>query len=113
MESSSVIAPLHPQDSRLTKYGLLLFVLALSIRSQHRAEVVIVDLLLVCHQELPPPLLASLALHLVLVNLRCRVELGEIGLQMCIDLIVELCESECRSADLLEDGPVCGHMLDD
>lgn len=75
-----------------TKDGLILTVLPFWVSSQHCTKVVIANLLLVRHHKLPPPLLASLALHLVLIDGGCGVEFREIGLQVLIDLIVELCK---------------------
>lgn len=75
---------------RRTKNSLLLAVLRLGVCSQHRAEVVIFYLLLVRHHEIPPSLLALLALHFVLVNGYFRVELRKVPLEMFVDFIVNL-----------------------
>lgn len=98
---------LHTENS-----GVLL-VLGLGVVADHGAEIVVVNLLLVGHQELAPPILALLALHLVLVDSGGRVELGEVGLEVLVDFVVDLGQAEGRALDHLEDGPVGLHVLDD
>lgn len=86
-------------------------ILKLGIGPHYGAKVVVVDLLLICHHEVAPPLLAGLALHFVLVDGGGRVELGEVGLQVLVDLVIHLCETQRRALDFLENSPVCGHVL--
>lgn len=99
--------PAHTKDS------LILPILRLGVHSQHSTEVIIIDLLLIRHHELAPSLFAGFALHLVLVDGLGDVELGEVGLEMLVDLIVNFCQAQLRALDFLEDGPVGGHVLDD
>lgn len=78
----------------LTENGLILSILPFRIGSDYGAKVVVINLLLICHHELPPPFLARFALHVVFVNCGRRVELGEIFLEVLIYLVVYLSESE-------------------
>ena len=94
-----------------TENSLLLTIFDIWRVSNHCSEVEIIDPFLVCHQEFAPPLLASLALHFILINTLRGIEIWEIGLEMCVDLIVDLGEPQGRATDLFEDCPVCGHML--
>jgi hypothetical protein len=95
------------------KDGGVLLVLDLGAVANHGTKIVVVDLLLVLHHEVAPPVLSVLALHLVLVNLGGGVELGEGLLKVLHDLVVDLGEAKRRALDALEDGPVGLHVLDD
>ncbi len=83
----------HPSES-LTENGLILPILPFRVGSYYGAKVVVINLLLICHHELPPPFLAGFALHLVFINCSRRVELGEIFLQMLVYFVIQLSESE-------------------
>lgn len=74
-----------------TEYCCILFVFDVGTRSQHGTEIVIVNSLVISHQELAPPFLARLALHLVLVNSSRRIELGKLGLKVFVNLVIHLC----------------------
>lgn len=97
----------------LTENGRVLLIIHLGAISNHGAKVVVVHLLLIRHQELAPSLLAGLALHRVLVDGGTGVELGEVGLEMLVDFVVDLGQAEAGALDSFEDGPVCLHVLDD
>jgi hypothetical protein len=88
-----------------------LAVLHLGARAEHCAEVVVLHLLLVLTDELAPSLLAVLALHLVLVQCGGRVEFGKVLLEVFVDFVIDLCESQLGTGYFLEDLPVCFHML--
>jgi hypothetical protein len=90
-----------------------LSVLELGVGAQDSAEAVVGNLLLIGHHKVPPPGLAFLALHLILVDGLGRVEFGEVLLQVLEDLVVEFSEAQCRALDLLEDGPVGLQVLND
>ena len=92
--------------------GAVLGVVCLGARTQHGAEVVVLDGLLVLVDEVAPSLLAGLALHLVLVDCSGGIEVGELLLEVLVDLVVLLGEAQGRALDLLEDVPVCLHVLD-
>lgn len=79
----------------------MLFVLKLGVRSHNSSEVVVVNRLLVNHHELPPPVLAALALHLALVDRRGWVEVGEVPLQVLVDLVIVLGQTQQGALDLL------------
>lgn len=95
-----------------TKDGFVLAVLKSRVGAQQGAEVEVVNLLLVLVDEVSPALLACLALHLVLVNGGLGVVVGELLLEVLVDFVVDLGEAKLRARDLLEDGPVGGHVLD-
>lgn len=90
----------------------LLCVVCLRASPHHGAEVEVLHLLLVLVDEVAPPLLAGLALHLVLVYGGGCVEVGELLLEVLVDLIVNLGEAQSRALDLFEDVPVRLHVLD-
>jgi hypothetical protein len=96
-----------------SKYCLVLAVLELGVCSDDCAVVVVVHLLLVCHDELAPSLLSILALHLLLVYGCLGVEIGEVLFEVFVDFIVEFGEAQLRARHLLEDLPVCLDVLDD
>jgi hypothetical protein len=96
-----------------SKYCLVLAVLELGVCSDDCAVVVVVNFLLVCHDELAPSLLSVFALHLFLVYCGLGVEIGEVLLEMFVDFIIELSEAQLRAGHLLEDLPVCLDVLDD
>jgi len=100
------------QRTRLTKDSLLLAILELGVCPQHGAKVVVVHLLLVLHHELTPPLLALGALHLVLIDRGGGVKLGELLLQVLVDVVVQLGQAEAGPAHFLKDRPVGFHVLD-
>jgi len=93
------------------KYSAVLAVLGLCVRAHHGAEVVVLHPRVVFHDEVAPSLLPRLALHLILDNRSCRVPLGEILLEVFVDLVVDLGEAELGAGDLLEDVPVRLHVL--
>lgn len=66
----------------------MLLIFELGVCPHDCPEIVIVDFLFVGHQEVPPSLFASFALHVVLIDRRSRVEVGEIALQMFVDFVV-------------------------
>lgn len=86
-------------------------VLGLGACAEHGAEVVVLDLVLVLADELAPPLLALLALHLILVQCGGGVELGEVLLKVFVDFIVDLRQSQFGTWDFFKDLPVCLHVL--
>ena len=88
-----------------------LAVLHLGARAEHCAEVVVLHLLLVLADELAPPLLALLALHLALVQCGRCVKVGEFLLEVLIDFVIDLGESQFRAGDFFEDLPVRLHVL--
>lgn len=90
----------------------MLLVLHLRRRPHDGAKVVVVDALLVGHHELAPPVFARLALELVLVDGRGRVEVGEVLVQVLEDLVVDLGQAQLGAGDFFEDGPVCLEVLD-
>lgn len=97
----------------LTKDSLLLSVLPGRVGTQHGTEVVVIHLAFVCVNEATPPLLAGLALHLILVDGGLQVVVGELFEEMLVDDVVDLREAQLRAGELLEDGPVGCHVLDD
>jgi hypothetical protein len=74
------------------KYSLVLAILKLGVGPNDGAIIVVVDLLVVCSDELAPPLFSCLALHLLLIDGGGRVEIGKLLLKVFVDLIVELGE---------------------
>jgi hypothetical protein len=95
------------------KNGLILAVLELRVCPDDCAVVEVLDLLVVRHDKLAPLLFAVLALHLVLVYCGFRVKVGELRLEVLVDLIVELGEAQLGAGHLLEDLPVCLNVLHD
>lgn len=95
-----------------TEDGGVLLIFNLRTRAQDGAKVVVVDPLVVGHHEFPPPLLSRLALHLILVDGSGGVEVGEILLQVLVDLIVVLGQPQRRALDFAENGPVRLKVLD-
>ena len=95
-----------------TEDGGVLLVFNLGTRAQDGAKVVVVDPLVVGHHKLPPPLLSGLALHLILVDGSGGVEVGEILLQMLVDVVIVFGQAQGRALDLGQDRPVCFEMLD-
>lgn len=77
-----------------TKNSSVLLILELRTGSQNSSEVIIVNLLVVGHHELPPPLLAGLALHLALIDRRGRVEVRKILLQVLVDIVIVFGQSQ-------------------
>lgn len=103
----------HPRScASLTEDGTVLCVLFLGIGSQDGTEAVIVDLLVVGHQELAPPLLALGALQLVLYYRLGWIEFGEVFHEVFVDFVVDLGQAQGAALDLLEDGPVGFEVLD-
>lgn len=96
-----------------TKDRSRLAILGRSTCAQHSAKVVVIYFVLVHIDKVPPLLLASLALHLILINRTLEVEVGELLVEVLEDLIVELGQAQFRAWELLEDGPVCTHVLND
>ena len=96
-----------------SKDGALLGVVGLAARTEHGAEVEVLDLLLVLVDEVAPLLLSCLALHLVLVYGGRRIEVREFLLEVLVDLVVELGQAKLGAGHLLENVPVCLHVLDD
>lgn len=90
----------------------MLCVLVLGVGSQYGAETVVVDLVLVGHHELAPPLLPLGALHLVLDNGLGRVEVRKVLAKVFVDVVVYLGQAQGAALDLLEDGPVGLEVLD-
>lgn len=101
-----------PRMGNHTEDGRVFLIFHLGARPQNGAEIVIVDRLLIGHHEFPPPLLASLTLHLVLVDRDGGVEVGEILLQMLVDVVIVFGQAQGRALDLGQDRPVCFEMLD-
>lgn len=93
------------------KNSLLLAVLGLGGGPQQSAKVVVVNLLVVGHHKGAPPLLARLALHLVLVDGLGGVELGEVPLEVLEDVVVHLGQAQLGAGHLFENGPVRRHLL--
>lgn len=79
--------------------------------SQHGAEVVIFNRLLIYHAKLAPPLLASFTLHLVFVDSGLGVEVREVFHEVVVDIVVMFREPQGRASHLFEDFPVCEHVL--
>lgn len=90
-----------------TKDGAFLAILRRGVCAQHGAEVVVIHLVLVLVDEVPPLLLASLALHLILVYRRLEVKVRELLVEVFENLVVELGEAQLGARELLEDGPIC------
>lgn len=80
--------PFNGNQDRQTEDCLPLPILKCRIRSQHGAKVIVVHGFLIFHHEVPPPLLALLALHLVLVDCFLWVKFWKLPSEMIIDLIV-------------------------
>jgi hypothetical protein len=93
--------------------GLVLAILEFWVGPDDCAVVVVLDLLLVRHDELAPLLLSVLALHLILVYCGLGVKVWELLLEVLVDLIVELGEAQLGAGHLLEDLPVCLDVLHD
>lgn len=96
----------------LTENSSILIILVLRVRPDDCAEVEVVNRLLVLHHPVAPLLLAGLALHVILDEVRRGVEVGEFFLEVCVDLVVHLGQAELRAGDLFEDGPVCHEVFD-
>lgn len=105
--------PAQIPQVQLTENALLLAVFKRWVRSEHGTEVVVLYLLLICVDEVSPPLLAFLTLHFVLVDGCLQVIVGELAFEMIENFIVHLCEPELGARHLFEDCPVGGHVLDD
>lgn len=86
-----------------TKYGSALPILEGWIRSQHRAKVVVVHLVLVHVDEVSPLLFASLALHLIFVDCSLEIKVRELSVEVLEDIIVKLGQAQFGSWELLED----------
>jgi hypothetical protein len=93
------------------EYGLVLTILKLGVGPNNGAVVEVVHLLIVGHDELAPSLFARFTLHLLLVNCGFRVEVGELLLEVFVDLIIELGEAQLGAGHFLEDLPVCLDVL--
>jgi hypothetical protein len=93
--------------------GALLGVVGLVARTEHGAEVEVLDLLLVLVDEVAPLLLSGLALHLILVYGGRGIEVGELLLEVLVDFVVELGQAKLGARHFLEDVPVCLHVLND
>jgi hypothetical protein len=96
---------------RGTKDSLVLAVLKGRVGTQQCAEVVVVDLVLVLVDKVSPAVLACLALHLVLVDGRLGIVVGEFLLEVLVDFVVDLGQTQLGTGDLFENGPVGGHVL--
>lgn len=96
----------------LTKDGAVLCVLVLGVGSQYGTEAIVVDLVLVRHHELAPPLLSLRALHLVLDNGLSRVEFGEVFAEVFVNVVIYLGQAQCAALDFLENGPVGLEVFD-
>lgn len=96
----------------LTKDGAVLCVFVLGISSQYGTEAVVVDLVLVGHHELTPPLLSLGALHFVLDDGLGGVELGEVFAEMFVNIVIYLGQAQCAALDFFENGPVGLEVLD-
>lgn len=95
-----------------TEDGFVLAVLKSRVGAQQGAKVEVVNLLLVLVDEVSPALLACLTLHLILIDRGLGVVVGELLLEVLVDFVVDLGEAKLRARDLLENGPVSGHVLD-
>lgn len=73
-----------------TKDSLVLAVLKGRIGTQQCAKVVVIDLVLVLVDKVSPAVLSCLALHLVLIDGRLGVVVGELLLEVLVDLVVDL-----------------------
>jgi len=96
----------------LTEDAAVLCILVLGVGAQNGAETVVVDLVLVHHHKLTPPLLALNTLHLVLHDGLVRVEVGEVLDEVVVDVVVDFGQAEGAALDLFEDGPVRFEVLD-
>lgn len=96
----------------LTENGVVLIVLLICAAADDGAEVVVLNRVLVLVDEVAPPLLAGLALHVVFDKRGGRVEVGELLHEMHIDRVVNLGQAQLGALDLLEDRPVCHEVLD-
>lgn len=81
-------------SGRLTEDCAVLCVFLLWTRAQHGAKAVVVDLFLVCHHEITPPLLSCRALELVLIYGLGGVEFREVLAEVVVDLVVNLGQAE-------------------
>jgi hypothetical protein len=93
--------------------GLVLAILEFRVGPDDCAVVVVLDLLLVRHNELAPLLLSVLALHLILVYCGLGIKVWKFRLEVLVDLIVEFGETQLGAGHLLEDLPVCLDVLYD
>lgn len=89
----------------------VLIIVLLGVGTDQGAEVEVVDLLLVHGDELAPSLFALLTLHLVLVDGLAHIDLGKVLLEVLVDLVIVLGETELGTLDRLEDLPVRLHLL--
>lgn len=116
LSTPTTLAHLLPQiptkRQYLTENSSVLVILVLGVRPDNRAKVEVVNRLLILHHPVAPLLLAGLALHLVLVDCRRRVEIGELFLEVCVDLVVHLGQPQLRARHLFEDCPVCHQVFD-
>ena len=77
----------------------------------NRPEVVVVDLLLILVHPVAPFFLAQLALHSILVQRLCGIEVGELLLEVLVDLVVHLGQPQFRPRDFFQDSPVCHQVF--
>lgn len=98
-------------DSIHTKDGLLLAVFELGVRPQHSTEIEVVNLSIVDIAEVAPLLLAGLALHIIFVDSSSQIEIRELLLEVLVNIIIHLGESKLGAGDILEQRPVCHHLL--
>lgn len=77
-----------------TENGFLLSILDRWTVPHHGAKVVVLNLRLVCIDEVPPPFFARLALHLVLVDGGLGVEIGELLFEVFEDLVVHFGQTQ-------------------
>lgn len=90
----------------------MLCILVLGVSSQYGTEAVVVNLVLVGHHELAPPLLPLGALHLVLDNGLRRVKFGEVFAEVFVNVVIYLGQAQCAALNFLENGPVGLEVLD-
>ena len=95
--------PLPNQVRQRTKYCFLLGIFKFWIRSQHSPEIVVVDLFLILHHELPPSFFAFFTLHLVLIYGLLRIELWEALMKVFVNLIVHLGKTKLRTRRSFKD----------
>lgn len=96
---------------QLTKHSGILVILGIGTSANDGAKVEIVYLLVELVDPVAPLLFANLALHVVLVDGRSEIEIGEFGLEGIVDLVVHLGEAQLRPLHLLEDRPVCHEVF--
>lgn len=94
-----------------TKDRILLCILGLGAFSKHGPEIVVIDCFFICHHPVPPLLLPCFALHLILIDRLCGVEIRKFFLKMFVYVVVHFSQFQLRAAHLFQDRPVRCHML--